>query len=366
MIIKLTPVLNVYFAKLYARNLFMMIGGLLAVIYLFDTIEILRRGARYSDVTLGLVLQMGFLKLPEAGQIILPFAVLFSAILTFWQLNRRHELVVVRAAGLSVWQFLAPVIAVAVGFGVLQMMVINPASSLMLSKFSRLEDQFLARKTSHMVLFKEGLWLRQASENGTVVLHANKVDVENWALHDVMALYINKDLQFEQRLDAPSADLIEGEWVFKNPIINKPRAGALKLASVSLPTDITGKEIEDSFSSPETLSFWAMPNYIQTMEATGFDSSRLRVHYYSLWAQPLLYLSMILLAATIALRPPRMGMGIQLLGAAIFMSFVIFFMGSFLQALGGSHQIPAFLAAWTPAVVTFLLGVAIILNLEDG
>ncbi|MBU0859906.1 MAG: LptF/LptG family permease, partial [Alphaproteobacteria bacterium] len=197
---KVSHTLNNYLARHYLRNLLVMLGALLAVIYLFDVVELLRRAAKYDDITLGMVLQMGLLKLPEAGQIVLPFAILFSAIFTFWQLTRRHELVVVRAAGFSVWQFLAPILAVGIGFGALQMAVINPAGSLLLGKFERMENEYLARKTSYVALFREGLWLRQQQEGGTVILHANRVDTANWLLHDVMALYFTHDDSFVQRL----------------------------------------------------------------------------------------------------------------------------------------------------------------------
>lgn len=364
---KMSATLNRYLARNYLRNLVGMLLTLLAVIYLFDTVELLRRASKYDDITLGMTLQMGLLKLPEAGQIILPFAVLFSAMFTFWQLTRRHELVVVRAAGFSVWQFLAPVLAVAIGLGALQMAVINPAGALLLGKFERMEGEYLTRKTSTVTLLKEGLWLRQQEEGGTVILHANRVDPANWLLADVTALYFTHDDTFVQRLDAPHARLTAGAWLFTDAIINRPRGTPPETAeSVQLKTDLTGTEIEETFASPQTLSFWAMPGFIQTMEATGFDSARLRIHFHSLLAQPLLFAAMILLAAAVSMRPPRLSGTMNLIVAGVLIGFVVFFMSSFLQALGGSHQIPVLLAAWSPALVTLLLGVAVILNLEDG
>jgi lipopolysaccharide export system permease protein len=363
---KTSPTLNRYLARHYLRNLLVMLLVLLSVIYLFDTVELLRRAGKYDDITLGMTLQMGLLKLPEAGQVILPFAVLFSAMFTFWQLTRRHELVVVRAAGFSVWQFLAPVLGVAIAFGALQMAVINPAGALLLGKFERMEGEYLTRKTSTVTLLKEGLWLRQQEENGTVIFHANKVDPANWLLADVMALYFAADDTFVQRLDAPQARLTSGRWLFADAVINRPRTAPQRAESVSLATDLTGREIEETFAAPQTLSFWAMPGFIQTMESTGFDSARLRIHFHSLLAQPLLFAAMILLAAAVSLRPPRLSGTMNLIVAGVMIGFVVFFMSSFLQALGGSHQIPVLLAAWSPALVTFLLGVAVMLNLEDG
>ncbi|MCF6320014.1 MAG: LptF/LptG family permease, partial [Proteobacteria bacterium] len=86
-----------------------LLVGLFAVIYLFDTVELIRRASKRGDIPISLILQMGLLKLPEVGQTIFPFAVLFSAMYTFWQLTRQYELIVVRASGFSVWQFLLPI-----------------------------------------------------------------------------------------------------------------------------------------------------------------------------------------------------------------------------------------------------------------
>lgn len=363
---KVSATLNAYLARQYLRNLLLMVAGLLAIIWLFDTVELLRRASKYDDIPLTFVLQMGILKLPEAGQVVLPFAILFSAMFTFWQLTRRQELVVVRAAGFSAWQFLAPVVAVAMGCGVLQMAAINPAGALLLDKFERMENQYLERKTSNIALFREGLWLRQQQEGGTVILHAGRVEPDTWRLYDVMALYFAHDDGFVQRLDAPQAQLAGGHWVFADATINRPRATAERVAEARLATDLVGREIEESFASPQTLSFWAMPGFIETMESTGFDAARLRVHYHSLLAQPLLFAAMILLAAVVSLRPPRLSGGLALVAGGVVIGFVVFFLSSFLQALGGSHQIPVMLAAWSAPLVAFLLGVAAMLNLEDG
>jgi lipopolysaccharide export system permease protein len=80
----------------------------------------------------------------------------------------------------------------------------------------------------------------------------------------------------------------------------------------------------------------------------------------------LLFAAMVLLAAAVSMRPPRSGGALSLFAAGILVGFVIFFMSSFLQALGASHQLPIFLAAWAPALISMLLGLSVMMNLEDG
>ena len=52
--------------------------------------------------------------------------------------------------------------------------------------------------------------------------------------------------------------------------------------------------------------------------------------------------------------------------AGLFFGFFLYFMSDLVFALGLSSRIPEVLAAWTPATVTTLLGVASLLHLEDG
>lgn len=366
---KITPTLGRYLARSYFFNMLGLFLALLAVIYMFDTVELLRRASKYSDVSLGLVLQMGLLKLPEVGQVLFPFAILFSAMFTFWQLTRRHELIIVRSSGFSVWQFLAPILAVAMLVGVMQMAVINPVGSLLIGKFDQLESKYLKRQDSQIALFKEGLWLRQGSggdEDGYVILHAGRISQPDWTLRNVSVLFFDQADTFSRRIDSAVAHLEPKQWVFEDVNVYEPEKDRQTLPRFTLPTTLTIADVEESFSSPESMSFWRLPGHIKTLEETGFDASRLRVHYHNLLSQPLMFAAMILLAATVSMRPPRFRGAATLFGIGIFIGFFVFFMSSFLQALGASQQLPVILAAWAPALICFLLGLTVMMNLEDG
>ncbi|MCB9987928.1 MAG: LPS export ABC transporter permease LptG [Rhodospirillales bacterium] len=365
--IKLSTTLSRYLARKYIFNLLGILGVLLGMIYLFDAVELLRRANNKGDIPLALVLHMSLLKLPEVGQIILPFAILFSSIFTFWQLSRRHELVIVRAAGMSVWQFLAPIIGVALLAGMLHIAVINPVGALLLGKFEAMENSYLANRKSYVTLFKEGLWLRQAAGDGHIILHARKIKVPEWQLQNVMVLFFDNKDDFFQRIDAPSARLDNGEWLFQDSVVNKPKGPSETYQTLTLPTDLTIEDIEESFASPETVSFWSLPSFIGTMEETGFDTTRLRIHFQTLLVQPLLFAAMILIAAAVSLKPTgRSGGTFLMVITGVIAGFAVFFLSSFLQALGASHQIPIFLAAWSPAFITMLLGITVLMSVEDG
>lgn len=367
--IRIPATLSRYIARTYFINMLFLLLILLGIIYLFDTVELIRRASKREDVPLVLILQLGLLKLPEVGQLLFPFAILFSAMFTFWQLTRRYELIVLRSAGFSVWQFLAPVIGVAVFIGIMQMMIINPLSAVLVGKFTELEREHLSRNSSQIAFFEEGLWLRQDLDTPGhyAILHAPRIENTTWNLRDVTMLQFDSSNSFLLRVDAHRAVLKEGYWEFHGVKMHRQGAtAAQEVEEYELPTALTIAEIEDSFASPDTMSFWNLPDYIRTLEATGFDATRLRVYYQNLWAQPLFFAAMVLLAACVSMRPPRQRGAFILIVLGVFIGFMVFFMSSFLQALGTSHQIPVVLAAWSPALICFLLGLTVIMNLEDG
>jgi lipopolysaccharide export system permease protein len=358
--------LSLYLIRHYLFNFAVMLLGLLGIIYLFDTVELLRRASNYEDVTLSVTLVMGLYKLPEVGQMIFPFAILFSAMMTFWQLTRSHELVIVRSAGLSVWQFIAPILLVAFSIGVIKITMINPLGALMISKYENLESEYLNHGGSLVTLSKQGLWLRQQSEGGTAILHASNIKMPDWHLQNVMVFFFSPENEFLRRIDAVSSELKGGNWAFNNAVINAPGQTPEKSDFLTMATDLTIGELESSFSAPETISFWKFPSYIKVMEETGFNSTSLKIFFHGLLAQPLLFMAMILLAASVSLRPPRLNGTTALIMSGVAIGFIVFFASSFLQALGGSQQIPIIVAAWFPAIISFILGIGALMSLEDG
>lgn len=364
---RLSATLTGYIGRQFTFSLLGAMGLLLLIVYLFDTLELLRRAAKRDSVPLDVVIEMSVLKLPQVGQELIAFAILFAAMFTFWRLTRTHELVVVRAAGVSIWQFLMPVLLVALTMGALKLAVINPVGSALLTRYEALDNRWLRGRASSVDLSETGLWLRQIGpDDSQTVIHAGSVLSEDWALKDVLVLFFDAEDRYVGRIDGASAQLDGGAFRIGAAWLNQPGSRTRFIEEYSLPTDITVEQIEDSFAPPQTLSFWYIPQFIETLDATGFPSTRLRLHYQSLIAEPLLFIGLVLLAACVALRPPRRGHTLMLLGSGVMVGFALFFVSDVVEALGLSETIPIAMAAWAPAGVTVLTGLAALLYLEDG
>jgi lipopolysaccharide export system permease protein len=211
-----------------------------------------------------------------------------------------------------------------------------------------------------------GLWLRQGDEKGQSVIHALRVADSGLKLEDVILfIYEGQDL-FRGRIDAHTAALKAGYWHLERAWVTGPGRPAVFYSTLDLKTALTPHQIQESFATPDTISFWDLPRFISLAEAAGFSATKHRLHYHALLAAPVLLCAMIFVAAAFSLRLARLGGAARLILAGVLTGFLLYFFTDVTQALGVSGIVPVTLAAWAPATTALLLGMAAVFNQEDG
>src|SRR5580704_13021246 len=130
------------------------------------------------------------------------------------RLTRTHELVVARSAGVSVWQFLAPALAVVMTLGVFMTTVFSPFAAVLLLRYEHIEGKYLTGTPSLLSISPSGLWLRQIEDNegnvGEHIIYTMRVSQSTMAFAHVIVFTYDKNKKFSERLDAESATLEPG------------------------------------------------------------------------------------------------------------------------------------------------------------
>jgi lipopolysaccharide export system permease protein len=229
-----------------------------------------------------------------------------------------------------------------------------------------LEDRYLRGRTSSLVVSGSGLWLRQIQDDGQVLIHADSVEAGTTRLQPVNIFTYDEKGVFVSRIDAASATLQPGSWTIRDGWLNTGNGPAERFGEYKLATDLTLERIQESFASPDSLSFWELPGFIKTLQNTGFSATRHRLHFQSLLSTPLLFCAMVLFAAAFSLRQTRRGGTMVMVAGGVVTGFVLFLFSDIVRAFGISETIPVPLAAWAPAGASLLLGITALLHLEDG
>ena len=366
---RLSPLLSGYIARQFAAAFATVLIVILGIILLFDLIELIRRAAGRAELGMGVILVMAFLKLPQMLHTVLPFAVMIGAMVAFWRLTRSHELVVARSAGISAWQFIAPVLGVAAAFGVFEITAFNPVAAAMYARYERLQDETINARTTAFDLSEVGLWLREPHDDGEMVVHSQDVRQEDLTLFlkDAQIFIYDRPDHFFRRISAESAILTNGVFDVRRAWVMEGGKPSTFVESMSIPTQLTLERIHDNFSSPETLSFWQLPGFIRFFERAGFTASKHRLYLQSLLASPMLYCGMVLLASVFSLKPNNRSGGLtSRVAGGVATGFTVYFFSKVVYALGLSSTLPQAMAAWTPAVFASLIGLGGLFHLEDG
>jgi lipopolysaccharide export system permease protein len=282
----------------------------------------------------------------------------------FLNLTRKLELVVARAAGVSVWQFLAPPLIVALVFGLFAVTVYNPLSAVFKQRADRLETRlFGVTRDSTTDL---ALWIRQRSVDGQAIVRAERSSDAGTVLSGVVAFVYDHDGSFMERVEAQRAQLEPGYWNFENARVQAPDIAPVDHATYLLATNLTPAQVTQSFVAPESVPFWTLPRIRDETERAGLDATAYSLQYQKLLARPLLFVAMVLVAASFSLRFFRFGGVAKMVAAGVASGFVLYVATKLVGDLGTAGLLSTPVAAWAPAVVGSMLGSLVLLHQEDG
>lgn len=363
---RLSSTFSLYVGRQFLFWLAAVFLSLAVFVLMIDLVELLRRGGGRDDFTFFLAVEMALLKLPGTAQVVLPFSVLFASLAAFFRLTRHNELVVARAAGVSAWQFLVPALFIVLAVGAFRVTAFNPFAATLLSKYDEMDRRYLRNDQSALTLSQDGIWLRENRPDGQAIINARSWDADNNRLSQLMIAEFDGQDQFLRRYDVGTADLAPGEWTLHDVHINEVSGVSRFEETVDFPTVLTIGELENSLAAPETVSFWDLQRYADMLDRAGFPSQGMRLQWHALVAEPTLLCGMVLIAAGFAMRHVRRGGTMIVIGIGVMVSFGLYVFSDIVHALGLSARVPVELAAWAPAAVVLLIGLTMLVHLEDG
>ena len=358
--------LDRYLARRFLISIIGVFSICLALIMFIDFLELLRRGSKNDDAPMGSLILIALLRLPKFAELTLPFAVLIGSIAAFMGLSRTSELTVVRAAGISVWQFLRPALIVALGIGIVSTTVYNPLSAWSKAAADKMIGDVLGKDNETFLSEHKPAWLRQEGADGPSIIFAGGVADKGLTLSEITVLQFDRSRKFLERIEAEKARLQPGYWALENARVSSSATGTRNYDSYYVSTHLQPEHVMNSITSAKSVSFWELPGFIDFAEKAGLGSERYALEYQLLLARPLLMAVMVLIAATCSLRAFRFG-GVQtMVVAGLSAGFGFFIFSEFSRKVGVSGLVPADIAAWAPVVVACFISATILLHQEDG
>ena len=268
-----------------------------------------------ESYTFGHVMLFVGLSIPGRLYEFIPFAALIGCLMGLGQLAGSSELVVMRAAGVSVgrlvWLTMKPALAVAVaGF------LIGEYVAPQTDQIAQTRRALAQNPGEQVYAGKHGLWRRE----GNTFLHFNAVEAGG-LVHGVTMLQFDDAFELQSALWAQQARFQNDHWIMENVERTEFTSWATKrseLLTLRWDTGMTPEVLTMEVVEPSQLSLEDLYRYSRYLAQQGLESDDYQLALWNKLLQPLAIAGLVLVAISFIFGPLRDGtMGFRIFAGVI-------------------------------------------------
>ncbi len=360
-------VLSRYVARQTLKGIFVAFLIVVSIIMLVDFVEGTRNIGADADLNPFQVFTLTALKTPTLIEQTIPFVILFGVMGALYGMNKRSELIVMRASGLSAWRFLRPTVFVVCLIGILWTLIANPFAARAMAKHDELRSAYQGDTRSFM---DENIWLREGTKYEQTIIFAPKYDLLKRTLENPEFTVSKADSDggqaFSHRFDARKAVLAKGYWKLTDVIESWPDGTQQISAAISVPTTILPEQLQENRSGMNNLPVWEIPERIESLTQAGFSTKGLQLQFHKLLSLPLILIAMAVIAAAVSMRLTREGGTLKFMLTGAIIGFGVFFIENTIKAFGEAGSISAIYAVWLIPLFVLSCGLVYLSRIEDG
>ncbi len=291
--------------------------------------------------------------LPQSFYAYLPFAVLIGCLIGLGVLANTSELVVIRAAGVSVarivWMVIKPILFFILIGLILGEYIVPYADQASESR------RALALGSNQKSQSRQGVWHRENND----FMHFNVV-LPNGKLYGVTRYQFDENNTLIETSFSEQANYFDGHWQEESVSItyfSPHEVSSEKLEIRDWYAELSPKVLNNIVLPPEALSIKSLHQYASYLREQGLKSSEYKLIFWQKVLQPLATISLVLIAISFVFGPLRsVSMGQRIFTGVVFgISFQL------LQNLLGPSSLvfgfPPLYAIIAPIAFCFMLGI---------
>jgi lipopolysaccharide export system permease protein len=303
------------------------------------------------------------LRVPQLVARFLPFSVLLGTLITLVTLNQNSEIIMMKAAGLSAHQVLAPLFIVAflvaaISFAFNERVVARSTAAL--AAWQKL-DYAPVPKDSGLT---PNVWVI----DGLNLMGVGMVEVQKGKapmLRDVV-VYDRTSGALDAVMTAAVATPSGAGWALTNASRFDVKSGVkTPIGSAVVGEGVTLEQLLLAKVNSDGLNFFELRDTIDALKAVGRPTRQLEGALWHKLAAPLSALLMPLLGAVAGFGLARSGKLFVRIVIGMALGFLYFVADNFALAMGNLGAYPPWLSAWGPFILFLLIGETVLVRTEE-
>jgi LPS export ABC transporter permease LptF len=361
--------LDVYTGQQYLRIFALSVFAALGIFYISTFIDLADKLFRGSATT-ELLLRYFYYQTPQYVYYIIPIAGLLATLVTVGLMTKNSELIVMKACGMSLYRFAAPLILLSVSASVVLFGLQEAVLARANTEAERLNG--IIRGWPQPASIALNRWM--ASTSGDIYHYdffdsktsafsrftRYQLDSQTWRLNEVTyAATVTASAPVEplEPLEPASGDTSwrwEKGWVRTLTLTRaegatKPAVAYAPFAARVLPLEPKGY-FETEAPDPDKMTYRQLALYVSQLKASGFNAVPPTVKLQRKVAFPFVTIVMTLLAVPFAVTTGRRG-AMYGIGIGIAISIAYWVILQVFSAIGEGGVLTPMLAAWAPNLI---------------
>lgn len=353
-------ILDRYLIKQFLQT---FLFGLLAFVLIFMIIDIMEKLDNFIDhkVHGTIVVEYYIYFMPEIIKLMIPVAVLLSALFTVGKLSQLNELAAIKSSGVGLYRFMTPFLLVSLLISLISIWF----GGNIAPKANKEKMAIEAKHLNHNVFLAGSNIYFQDSKTRIVSIQSydgyskigTRVSVQEFDPNDLTHLI--------ERVDAIRLkyDTSQSMWIALDGIkrrFSKSRETASVFSQAEMPyLNFLPKDVISKQQKPEEMSLFELKEFIEDQIRSGNDPTRNLIEYHSRFAFGMASFICVLFGLPLSANKRRGGLALQF-GINLLITFIYLGFMKISQAFGKNGVMNPILTAWF-ANIFFL--VAAIINL---
>lgn len=358
-------ILDSYIAKVVLRHIVVTIVvllGLFTFVSFIEELGDLDRG-RYGIIQ---VLQHVILTIPKTLYEIFPMAALIGSILGLSTLAKDSELIVMRAAGVSIQRIVFSVVKVGLLLALVSMFMGEIVAPYTEARAIEIKAESIVSNSGRKGDF--GVWLRDDNTYVNVgeVLPGAQLKLLNIKIFEFDNQNFLRFLSTAKEGEYEIAEQGSGKqdrWLLKGlkrTMINEESSAADKVTAAYWSTALDPQILKIYQVKPEQLSIFQLSEYISHLSSNKQDTSNYELEFWSKIVTPFATLVMLILAVPFVFREARSGNLGRSLFSGIMIGLGFFILNQAFSYFVTLFNIPPILGAALPTMLVCILSLVMI------
>lgn len=357
-------ILTRYVARVYLRMLSLCLGAFVAIYLVVDFMEKIARFNR-SGASLYHIALFFVAKSPEIVSQAAPLAVLMATLLTLGALSMNSELVAMRSCGVGLGRITAPILAIALLFSLLSLVVGELVLPKSYAKRTYIQEVLIEKKSPSTFFRQHNIWHREEG----IILRASLYDPGRQLLKGITLWEVGPDLRPVMRTEAAAGMLRPAGWVLNDAVRyefgNGGAVGVRRYRELAVPLQLKPADLKVLGKYSDNMTIVELKRYCEKLRSGGYDPTRYLAQMHGRIALPFGAAVMAFLGIPFALRGGRSS-GIALgIGMSLGIGFLYVIVNNVILSFGQVGLLPPVVAAWATNFVFLLVGIWLAMTLEN-